>query len=252
MFLTLIASAFFDRFDLSHWKPGQTKSDASLLKPEAATVNPTRSQPAHLTPLTESANHFVFIHILISELKLLLKGQRWWWYAVAGGLWIASLISTLEYVRAFVLPITWIWPILIWSNLGSHEIRYNAQQMVFSSAAPLVRQLPASWLAGFSIAVLTGSGAALKLLSVGDGAGLLAWISGTLFIPSLALALGVWSKSNRLFEVVYVCMWYLAMNGHKEIDFFGANSSGNIGFFIPFSIALILAAFIGRAMQLQN
>jgi hypothetical protein len=36
------------------------------------------------------------------------------------------------------------------------------------------------------------------------------------------------------------------------IDYLGANSGGNIAFFIPFSIALILAAFIGRARQLQN
>jgi hypothetical protein len=47
-------------------------------------------------------------------------------------------------------------------------------------------------------------------------------------------------------------MWYLAMNGLQEVDFFGANSDGNIGFFIPLSLALIFAAFIGRARQLQN
>ena len=194
----------------------------------------------------------MFIHILISELKLLLKGRRWWWYAVAGGLIIASIVSKPEDVRAFILPITWLWPVLIWSGLGGREIRNNTQQLVFSSAAPLVRQLPASWLAGFSLAVLTGVGAALKLSIAGDGAGLLAWFSAALFIPSLALASGVWSHSNKLFEVAFVAMWYLAMNGLPEVDFFGVNSSGNISFFIPFSLALILAAFIGRARQLQN
>jgi hypothetical protein len=124
--------------------------------------------------------------------------------------------------------------------------------MVFSSAAPLMRQLPASWLAGFSLAVLTGSGAALKLLGAGDVAGLLAWFSAALFIPSLALASGVWSHSNKLFEVAYVSMWYLALNGLEAVDFFGATSSGNPGFYLPLSLALILAAFIGRARQLQN
>jgi hypothetical protein len=42
------------------------------------------------------------------------------------------------------------------------------------------------------------------------------------------------------------------MNKIAAIDFLGANSSGNLGFFIPFSVALIVVAFIGRARQLQN
>jgi hypothetical protein len=250
--LAMAASILFDRFDPSRRKMGQTKKAASSPQPEIATAKQTTSQPVRLTPLTESTSHFAFIRVLLTELKLLLKGGRWWWYAVAGGLWIAALVSQPGDVRAFILPITWIWPILIWSKLGGREIRNNTQQIVFSSAAPLARQLPASWLAGFSLAVLTGSGAALKLLSAGDGAGLLAWFSAALFIPSLSLASGVWSHSNKLFEVAYVSMWYLALNGLEAVDFFGATSSGNVGFYLPFSLALILAAFIGRARQLQN
>jgi len=155
-------------------------------------------------------------------------------------------------VRAYILPIIWLWPVLIWSGLGNREIRHNTYQMVFSSAAPLMRQLPATWFAGFIVTMLTGGGAALKLLSAGDTTGLIAWLSAALFIPSLALALGIWSKSPKLFEVVYVSMWYLAINKMEAVDFFGANSDGNVGFFIPFSLALIVASFIGRARQVQN
>lgn len=156
-------------------------------------------------------------------------------------------------MRAYILPLTWIWPVRIWSGMGNREITNNAQQMVFSSPAPLMRQLPATWLAGYLVTLLTGSGAALKLSSVGDGVGLLAWISAALFIPSFALALGVWSNSHKLFEVLYVTLWYLGpMNKIYALDYPGAHSDGNIGFFIPFSIALINAAFIGRARQLQN
>jgi hypothetical protein len=250
--LALAASILFDRFDPSRGKIGRTKHAATSPDPEIAAPQQTLAQPVRLTPLIESASHFAFIRILVSELKLLLKGKRWWWYAVAGGLCILSLVSKPEDVRVFILPITWLWPVLIWSNLGSREIHNNTQQLVFSSAAPLLRQLPASWLAGFSIAILTGGGVALKLLLAGDGPGLLAWISAALFIPSLALASGVWSKGNKLFEVTYVAMWYLAMNGLPAVDFFGANSNGNPGFYIPLSLAVILAAFIGRARQLQN
>ena len=251
--LTLLGAIFFDRFDPSRSKPRRMKSDALLSTPEAVAVKQTLSQPVHLTPLSASTNHFAFIRVLVSELKLLLKGQRWWWYAVAGGLFIASLVNTPEIVRAYILPFAWLWPVLIWSGLGNREIQHNAHQMVFSSAAPLLRQLPATWLAGIIVTVLTGSGVALKLLSAGDGVGLLAWFSAAIFIPSFALASGVWSNSHKLFEVVYIALWYLGpMNKVYAVDYLGANSSGNIGFFLPLSIALIVAAFIGRARQLQN
>jgi hypothetical protein len=251
--LTLVSAFFFDRFDPSRSKPLRMKSIVPLPKPETAPISQMLSQPLHLTPLGTPANRFAFTHILISEIKLLLKGQRWWWYAVAAGLFIAALVNTPENVRAFVFPFAWIWPILIWSGLGNREIQHNTHQMVFSSAAPLMRQLPAQWLAGFLVTALSGSGVALKLISVEDKVGLLAWLSAALFIPSFALALGVWSNSHKLFEVLYVTLWYLGpMNKVASVDFLGANSNGNIGFFIPFSIALIVAAFLGRARQLQN
>ena len=250
--VTLVASIFFDRFDPSRSKPRRMKNTASTPKPQIVATAQALSQPIHLTPLATSQNGFAFIRVLVSELKLLLKGQRWWWYAGVIGLFFASLVNTPENVRSFVLPIAWLWPILIWSGMGNREIQNNTQQMVFSSAAPLMRQLPATWLAGFIVTVLTGSGALLKLLGVGDTVGLLAWFSAALFIPSFALALGIWSNSHKLFEVIYVSMWYLVLNKLDAVDFFGANSNGNIGFFIPFSIALIAAAFIGRARQLRN
>jgi len=251
--LTLLASLFFDRFDPSRRRPKRTKNTASTPTPQVISTSKVLSQPIHLTPLTRSQNGFTFSRILISELKLLLKGQRWWWYVGAIGLFVASLFTPVESMRTDILPFVWIWPILIWSGMGNREIRNNTQQMVFSSAAPLMRQLPATWLAGFIVAALTGSGAALKLLVVGDGVGLLAWFSAVLFIPSFALALGVWSNNSKVFEVLYVTMWYIGpMNYVYAVDYIGTKGDGNIGLFIPISIALIVFAFIGRARQLQN
>ena len=197
-------------------------------------------------------NGFAFPRLILLELKLLFKGRPWWWFVVAGGLFIASLVNTPEHVRAFIVPITWLWPILIWSGLGNREMRHNVGQMVFSSASPLIRQLPATWFAGFIVTVLTGGGAALKFLVTGDATSLLIWFSAAIFIPTLALTLGIWSKSSKLFEVLHVSMWYLALNGIDTVDYFGANSDGNIGVFLPLSLGLIIMAFIGRARQIRT
>ena len=64
------------------------------------------------------------------------------------------------------------------------------------------RQFTAAWLAGVAVSVLTGSGTAVHLILAHEWTGLLAWAVGSLFIPSLALALGLWSGNSRFFEAV--------------------------------------------------
>lgn len=249
-----VGALFFDRFDPSRAKPRKTRmrSTASIAAPEPAAIS--HVLPAvSLTPLNHAANRFSFLTVLIAELKLLLKGQYWWWYMGAAALIIVSLAGPVETTRQYVLPFAWIWPILLLSPIGNREARDNVQQLAFSSAAPLWRQLPAQWIAGFIVTLLMGSGAALRFLLNGDTVDLLAFLSGALFIPSLALALGVWSGTGKPFEIVYVSLWYLGpLNKVPGLDFIGAHTNGRPEFFIPLSLALIAFAFLGHARQLRN
>jgi hypothetical protein len=250
--VTLFGALFFDRFDPSRGRPRQPKHSLSTLNPEPApTHQPLLTVP--LTRLHRAANRFRFVSVLAAELKLLLKGQRWWWYIVALGLIVACLVSPAETTRQFILPYAWVWPVLIWSSMGSRELRHNVQQFAFSSASPLWRQLPAQWIAGLLVTLTAGSGAALRFLIDGESTGLIAFFSAVLFIPSLALALGVWSKSSKPFEIVYITLWYLGpLNKTPGLDFMGANSAGYPEFYIPLSIALVTLAFLGRARQVRN
>jgi hypothetical protein len=226
IFVTLLGALFFDRFDPSRRKP--------------------RSLP-------RAGNRFRFFTVLTAELKLLLKGQPWWWYLAAAGAILACLLNPAETTRQFILPYAWVWPVLIWSSMGSREARHNVQQFTFASASPLWRQLPAQWIAGFIVTLVMGSGAALRLATSGDSAGLTAFLSAALFIPSLALALGVWSHSSKPFEILYITLWYLGpLNKTPGLDFIGANSAGYPELYVPLSLALIAFAFFGRARQVRN
>jgi ABC-type transport system involved in multi-copper enzyme maturation permease subunit len=250
--VTLTGSFFFDRFDTSRRKPRRRKGAASVETSEAVAVS--EPLPAvQLTPLNRAANQFRFARVLLAELKLMLKGQYWWWYLGAAGLIIASLVNPVNLTRQYVLPLAWIWPILLISSIGNREARFNMPQIAFSSASPLWRQLPAQWLAGLMVILAMGSGAAVRFLANGNLAGLLAFLSAALFIPSLALALGVWSGSSKPFEIVYVSLWYLGpLNKVPGLDFIGAQTNGRPEFFVPLSLALIVFAFLGRARQLRN
>ena len=103
------------------------------------------------------------------------------------------------------------------------------------------------------VTLVMGIGAGLRFAVDGDADGLVAFLSAALFIPSLALALGVWSHSSKPFEIVYVTLWYLGpLNKVPGLDFIGANSAGYPEFYFPLSLALLAFAFFGRARQLRN
>lgn len=239
--LTLIAAIFFDRFDPSRKKPRRTSASPSTLEPASVsqTLSPPHPTPLTLSPLENSAaNQFSFFNVLLAELKLLLKRQRWWWYAISATLIIACFASDSETMRQVILPIPWVFPVLIWSAMGNREIHNNVQQLTFSSASPLWRQLPAQWLAGFIVTLIMADGAIARLGMDGDSTTLFAVISGSIFIP---LASGVWGGASKLFEILYLVIWYIGPLNHSvpELDYIGTASNGYPEFFIPFSIALI-------------
>lgn len=246
--VVLGAAALFDRFDTAQARRNPRPQDEEPAGGRA-TGPPAPPMPAALSP---TPSGFSLVSIWRAELKLMLKGQRWWWYAGAALFVMLGLFNDAGRVREAVLMLTWVWPTLIWSSLGMREARHATGQMVFSAPNPLTRQLPAAWLAGATLAALTGGGAGLRLLLSGDGQGLAMWLAAVVFIPSLALAGGVWSGTSKLFEVVYVVLWYLGpANRIPAFDFIGV-TGGQPALWFALGLLLLAAAFAGRWRQLRQ
>jgi hypothetical protein len=179
------------------------------------------------------------------------------WYAGAIGLIIACLVSPLDDVQQYLLSAVWVWPVLVWSQMGIRECRYNTGQMVFSAPRPVSRQLPAMWLAGVIFTVIVGSGAWLRLALMGEISSTLAWFVGGLFTLALALALGVWVGNSRAFETVYPLLWYIGPgNRVPAFDYAGVTDEA-VAAGVPFlyliaSILLLGIAVVGRRRQIQH
>ena len=265
--IALLAALFFNRFDPARERGRRTKADKQEKK--EAEVIPTGLIPTQspgsiglttprLTPLVPAQRRFNFARILLAELRLLRKDLHWRWLVVAVVLIIAGALLPSEIARQYLLPFTWLWPILIWSALGTREARHHTAGMVFSAAHPLGRQLPAIYVAGVVVTALTGSGVAFNLLRAGDLSSLFAWTVAALFIPSLAIALAVWSGGSKLFEVVYLALWYAGpMNQFlPQLDFIGASgqaaSFGTPLIFLVATVVLMGIALIGRQRQLRG
>jgi hypothetical protein len=256
--LALFASLFFHRFDpAKEWFKRRAKtpaaaSAASAAEPQTASAPVISISAGHLTPLVRTSARLRFPRLVGSELRLMLKGQPWWWYTVAAGLLIAELASPLTAARQGVLLAAWIWPLLIWSQMGCREARHATGPLLFSSERALTRQLPALWTAGVAVATLTGGGIGIRLLLTGDWRGLAAWIAAALFIPSLALALGIWSGSSIPFEALYTVWWYVGP-GHQlpGLDFMGTTlASSRPQTYVLAAVILLAVSYLGRRTRL--
>jgi hypothetical protein len=250
-----LASVFFHRFDPAREKIREkkikVKQNAAVVDPAVA-VEPSAPETGHatLTPLG-ARGRSRFARLVLSELSLMVKGLQWWWYLVAAGLLVAEFTSPTAQAREGVLLAAWLWPVLVWSQMGCRESRHATQSLIFSAERVVYRQLAAVWTAGVLVALLTGAGTGMRLLIGGDWQAVAAWLAGALFIPSLALALGVWSGSSKFFEALYTVWWYVGpLHQIPSLDFVGGSrASSTPGLYLSLSVGLLLVACLGRRRQ---
>jgi len=186
----------------------------------------------------------------------MLKGLQWWWYVVALGLIVASLAVPIDFTHRWLLPVSWAWPVLLLSTMGNREAQFRTNQLIFSAPHPLRSQLAATCMAGLIVVSLAGIGVLIRLLIDGNIDGVITWVIGALFIPSLALGLGTWSGGGKLFQVAYLTLWYLGpMQGVHQFDFMGLEPTIAIAEGLPLmfggaALLLVSLAVIGRKRQI--
>lgn len=264
--LTGVASAFFDRFDTDSRagrtsRPMRAASPPRSAEPLAAgpaNVASAREAPspkaAGLSPLSAPVGPPRLLGIAAAELRVALKGTTRWWYIVAAGLAVAGALVPAGTARAILLAIAWIWPLPVFSAMGCRERRFGVDEILAAAPHPLRAQLPGVWLAGVAVALLAGAGVALRLALTGDLLALGAWLAGALFVPSLALALGVVSGTPRLFEAVYLLLWYAGpMNQIPILDYGGFTADGRargVPFvFLAIAGVCLAVSLLGRLLR---
>lgn len=236
--LTLAAALFFDRFDTQRATiGGRVPRPARGRKARAPKPPDDAHEPAPafsgsashlvggraLARLTERVGRSRFGALVLAELRIALKGVSRWWTFVSLALAVVSLFVPLPVVRQFLAPFALIWPVLRWSPMGTREVSHRTDALLFSSPRPIARLLAAQWLAGWIIALMVSAGALARFAVTAQWGSLGALLAGVVFIPSMALACGTWSGGGKLFEVLYLLLWYVGpMNRTPPIDFVGS------------------------------
>jgi hypothetical protein len=259
--LTLIAASIFDRFDpdreivmLKRRKKQKVLPTPDELEQLPLRTKETQLHVSGLTPLLHSRPHVRFVALVVAELRLLLRGRQWWWYTVAAGLFAGCLFAPLAAARSGIILVAWLWPALLWSQLGMREAQFSTQALIFSAPHSFPRQLLSSWTAGVLLALLTGGGLGLRLILARDIEGLFGWTAAALFIPALALALGVCTESRKPFEAFYTAWWYIGpLHQLRNLDFIGTQPvSSTPVFYLIAAAALLLVACSWRKVRLAH
>lgn len=156
--------------------------------------------------------------IVAGELRILTSDLSRWWWIVAAGLNVVAVAWTGP--GTAMLAVAWIWPVLVWSRLGTQHLEHGVDTLLGAYPGSVDRAV-AQWLAGVALTAATAVGPLASMLLDGDALRAAHWAAGALFIPSLALLLGTITRTPRVFQVLYLIAWYMAINDVAAFDHMG-------------------------------
>ncbi|WP_034638366.1 hypothetical protein, partial [Bacillus manliponensis] len=237
-----ITSLLFTRF-----RNTQSKNNPFIKKTKVKEIH--KNTPFILTTI-KKRKKVNMLSLIKAEILLMLKGFTVWWYMISIGIIIFGMFCPLSVSKSW-LPVTMIWPIAVWSQMITKAKFYRTDQMILSSCSPFY-QFFAAWIVGMIVSLIISSGVIVQFLLLGETVLLMSWLSSIVFIPTLSLALGVWSGSRKLFEVVFILWWYLGpVNGIPYLDFLGIKSTQPI-LYVSLSFILLCIAIVGRQRMVRS
>lgn len=238
--LALLPALWFHRFDPAARRPGRGIGQlVDSIRRRRATLAAGRrsasSAPAAVSAapaaapatgrLTPAPRARPLARLVVGEFRVLLGGVPLWWLLTALALAVVAAIVPTSTVANPLLPLAWLWPVLIWSRLGTQRFTHLVDPLIISAPAGW-RRLLAEWAAGALLAAVVGLVPLVRFAAAGEYASVTRWLAAVAFIPTLALALGTISRGPRLFQAVYVVIWLGAVTGERTVDFLGAVREG--------------------------
>lgn len=229
LLLVLGSSALFDRYRRE--TTGSRRTGA-------------RFDIAHVVPNIKP------FRLLRAEFALLVNGASIWWLAGALGLAIALCFAPIAVVTRFILPVALIWPLERFSALGARERRWNVADILSATRSFAGRTLLAQWSAATLLGSLFCAGYLVRLAATGHPIEAVACIAVVAATAGAALAFGTLTGASRLFEAVYLIVWYLGpINGLPALDFSGSIATAPVALT---SICLVLSAMFLSATAIAR
>lgn len=234
----------FDRFDPARRR--RRRGDAAAPVAPLPAAQPPAAAGAALAPLEAPSRRPRIISLALAELRVALAAQSRLWRLGAAGLAGAGLLVPASALPGLAIAAL-LWSALVWSGLGVRERELGIEPIL--AAAPRARshQLPALLLAGAVLGLAPASGVLARMLAAGELAFAGSFVIGAVAMALLGLALGLLSGSSRLFEGLYITLWYLGpANRVPAFDYAGMapGAAASPARFLLASVVLLALALV--------
>ncbi len=211
--LVLLSSFIFHRFRISSSK-ASAKKQSEKLRAVGSSFEIDLKQPLTF--------EFGILPLIKAEILLLSRKQTiWLWILTLGGM-TALALSPITVAHQFILPALWFVHVTKWSKLISKEFEYGTQLFSAISYKPEVRIFTAQLISATICILLLSLPLLIRLIISVQFISAIAVFLGGIFVVVLATLLGLVSKSNKLFEVLFFFLTYANFNVIHPLDYFGA------------------------------
>lgn len=212
------------------------------------TASEQKSTVAYV-PVSPSGG-LMWVRGITAEMHLMLSGQPFLWMLVSLGAIIACLFVDLSVVQSYILPLLLLWFINVFSSMGSREYQHDVLKCISVIPNGRLKQIVFSWVSGMLIALVVVSPVILRMMFAGQIGGVLSCIAGVVFLPSLAIFMGEFSKTRRVLELSFVVITYLILNNVTAVMYIGIHpdvvSLARSGIYLAIGISLGVAAILKR------
>ena len=183
------------------WKKQQISQD----------LPPTRFVLGRYT-LDKIPLHSNLLGCMAAELKMLLSGFPGYWRFGGIILIIASLVLPLFSVQSVYLMLVFIWFISVFSSMGCRE-HMNDTLKCINVLPGGDWQILYTYASGLVISFTIITPAAVRMILAGQMESVFVCVCGAVFVPSLAIFLGEYTKTRRAFEVTFILITFAALFG---------------------------------------
>jgi len=201
----------------------------------------------------QSSGKFSALRGITAELRLLLYGQPLLWKAVGLVGFALCLFIDLGVVQTYIMPLLMIWFINVFSAMGSREYQYDMLKIITTAPDGRLRQIVNLWLSGIFIALAISIPVILRMLFAGQIDGILACLAGVIFLPSFAMFLGEFTKTQKVFETAFIVITYIVLNNAAALMYMGIHpdvvSLSRSSLYLAVGVIMGIAAVLQRARR---
>lgn len=194
----------------------------------------------------------VFLNVSRQEFLLLIGNKSIYVWIALFSLWIAQWFVSITILFTAILPAVMLFGALVISSLGQRERSHGTQDLIVNAPLLMKVQYPAMIFAGLVFFSALSVPSLIRLIASEQlySFGLL--MAGYFCIVSAAILLGTLTRSNKMFEILFVIVWYMGPVSHLTyFDFIGVDQtlSKDIDAAIIFLCAGLFMAVLGAAIR---